>query len=414
MDFEILFPDCIKQKDNHLYFIHKIYEEKLFESRYNKDSFINLHSHTLRSIIGERIFYDVRENLQSKGVIEINHSYSVDNFSKSYRLTDNYRNVKHIQVKLTNEKILQRIYKHKQKLINEVPEGIEYEMLYENLTKLNIDYLKANDFINRNYSNDPDKYNPYKISIDYIHEKNFYFKVDNVAGRVHTNITNLPKELRQFLSYNGQSLINIDISNSQPFLFNILIQNYFETKQPKTYFSFNSNSFSNFSNTSTSQLPTYKNISPYVVQFEDVKKYVELTSEGKFYEYVMKEGGVKKNKRAEFKKRLFGTVFFCNPSDRYNYKEAKLFNKLFPNVYEIIGNYKKEDYRQLAIKLQRAEAKIMINKVCRRIAEEKPEIFIATIHDSILTTEDNKNYVCDVILSEFEINFNLKPSIKID
>ena len=78
------------------------------------------------------------------------------------------------------------------------------------------------------------------------------------------------------------------------------------------------------------------------------------------------------------------------------------------------GKRKKEDYRKLAINLQRAEADLMINKVCKRISIERPEIFITTIHDSILTTEENKSYICNVILNEFERNFNLKPSLKIE
>ncbi|MBK8552799.1 MAG: hypothetical protein IPL53_17750 [Ignavibacteria bacterium] len=91
----------------------------------------------------------------------------------------------------------------------------------------------------------------------------------------------------------------------------------------------------------------------------------------------MKETGVKKEDRQKFKKDFFGKIFFCNSRDHYTYKEAKLFKKLFPNVYRIVGHYKKEDYTQLAISLQRAEADLMINKVCKRIAEERPKYLFA-------------------------------------
>lgn len=401
LDFESLFPDCRKHRDKYFYFLHKIYEEKLFDSRYVNNSFVNLHSHTLRSIIGERIFYAVRESLEAKEVIEINHSYLVDKFSKSYRLTNKYRNVKHRQVRITDEKILQRIFWHKQKMINNIPDGIEYKFLYNNLNRISINHYEALTYILTNYSFDPYLFNSYKISIDYLNRKNFYFKVDNVAGRIHTNISNLPKELRPFLNYNGQKLINIDISNSQPFLFNILMLNHFSNnfQSPNSLLY---NSFNNFLLTS-----------PYVVQFSDVKMYVELTSKGKFYEYVMNEAGVKEKERGIFKKIFFERIFFCKNSKR-KYKVAKLFRNLFPNVYDVITDYKKEDYTQLAIKLQSAEAEIMINKICKRIAQERPEIFVSTIHDSILTTEENKDYICSVILNEFESNFNLKPSIKIE
>lgn len=413
-DFDYLFPDCLKLKDKYYYYLHKIFEERIFDNRYNKDSFIHLHSHTLRSIIGQRYFIPIRNNLLSREVIEMDHSYSVSEFSKSYRLTDNYRGIKHKKVKIEDEKILQRINKHKLKQINDVPERPEYKFLFDNLNRININYTEALKFINQNYSGDPDIYNAYRVSIDYIHEKTFFFKVDTIAGRCHTNITNLSRELRPFLNYEGKPLINIDISNSQPFFFNILIQNFFKEKMLKKSISFNYSSYSNLFKPYKHSKQSYNNNLPYVVQFPDIAMYEKLTSEGKFYEYQMNEAGLKSKERQDFKKGFFGKVFFCQSRDHYTYNEAKLFRKLFPNVYRIILHYKKEDYKQLAINLQRAEADLIINKVCKRIAEERPEIFICTIHDSILTTEDNKDYICKIILNEFEKNYSLKPSLKIE
>lgn len=356
----------------------------------------------------------IRNNLLNKEIIEMDHSYSAGEYSKSYRLSEKYRGIKHKKIKIEDVRILQRVNKHKLKSINEIPSGLEYKFLYENLNKISINHNEAVKYINTNCSGDPELYNAYKISIDYLNEKNFYFTVDNTAGRVHTNVTNLSKDLRCFLSYEGKPLINIDISNSQPFLFNILIQDFFKAKLPQNVFSFNNNTFSNFSNPSIPSITNYKNISPYVVQFPDIVLYERLTSEGIFYEYLMKEAGLKNKDRQKFKKEFFGKVFFCKSSYKYTYDEAKLFKKLFPNVYRIILHYKKEDYRQLAINLQRAEADLMINKVCKRIATERPDMFVCTIHDSILTTKENKSYICNVILNEFENNYDLKPSIKIE
>lgn len=328
------------------------------------------------------------------------HRYSIGEFSKSYRLTEKYRGIKHKKIEIVDEKILLRLSKHKLNLINNIPEGSEYKFLFNNLNKVSINHTKAIKCINENYSGDPDIYNAYKISVDYIQDKTFFFKVDNTAGRVHTNITNLSRELRRFLKFDRKSLINIDISNSQPFLFNKLIQDFFNSNQPFSSFSFYNN--------------TFINNPPYVVQFSDIELYQKLTSEGKFYEFLIEKSGAKIKDRKTFKKEFFGKVFFCKNQDHYTYKEVKLFRKLFPNVHRIILHYKKEDYKQLAINLQRAEAEIMINKVCKRIAEERPEIFVCTIHDSILTTAENKTYICNVILNEFEKNFNLKPSLKIE
>ncbi len=76
----------------------------------------------------------------------------------------------------------------------------------------------------------------------------------------------------------------------------------------------------------------------------------------------------------------------------------------------IISYFKKVNYKDLAIELQRVEADIMINSIVPRLAEKK--IFVLTIHDSILTTPNNAELVKEVIMKEFK-KFNLQPALKI-
>ena len=42
---------------------------------------------------------------------------------------------------------------------------------------------------------------------------------------VHSNLTNLKKTLRPFLRYRGSELVNLDIANSQPMVFCLLLVN---------------------------------------------------------------------------------------------------------------------------------------------------------------------------------------------
>ncbi len=62
------------------------------------------------------------------------------------------------------------------------------------------------------------------------------------------------------------------------------------------------------------------------------------------------------------------------------------------------------------------QSKLHHRNICEIPVSVEPiqDIFITTIHDSIMTTEDNTEYISNIILNEFEKNFNLKPSIKID
>jgi len=364
--------------------LNKIYQDRILNKTNKEKEYINLKAEILRYIIGRWEYKIVINNLLYSKIIETDNQYIVGEKCRGYKFTEAYRKAKFKKVVLIDNKILQRIYKYKQNVINQIPIGAEYKLLYDNLNKITIDSTKAIKFVYKNYSNDIDKLNSYLISIDLISDKNFFFVVDEVAGRLHTNVSNLPKELRPFLRYEDGKLVNIDIANSQPLLFNILIKKY------------------------------SKAFSSYDGHYEDVKKYEELTTAGKIYEYLMVKMGIPNEMRQEFKKDVFGKIFYCDNSKKYVYKERKVFQRLFPNVYKIIEHYKKDNYKQLPISLQKAEAEIMIGTICKRIANERPEIFITTIHDSIMTTNKNKNYVSDVILNEFEKNFNLKPTIKIE
>jgi hypothetical protein len=144
---------------------------------------------------------------------------------------------------------------------------------------------------------------------------------------------------------------------------------------------------------------------------EDVIRYIDLVQRGEFYEYLMSEGNITSEKRAKFKESFFGGVFFCK--NRPVTRQAELFRRLFPNVYEVVCEIKRKDYRHLAHVLQRVESSLIVNRVARRCMEEMPETFVATIHDSILTTPDAAEAVKAIMMQEFA-GVGLAPTIRID
>src|SRR5271157_2246353 len=52
-----------------------------------------------------------------------------------------------------------------------------------------------------------------------------FFSIPDRYGRFHSNVTNLKKTLRPFLRYRGSELVNLDIANSQPMVFCLLLVN---------------------------------------------------------------------------------------------------------------------------------------------------------------------------------------------
>ena len=55
----------------------------------------------------------------------------------------------------------------------------------------------------------------------------------------------------------------------------------------------------------------------------------------------------------------------------------------------------------------------MIDIICRRILDELPGTFVATIHDSIMTTPDKADEVKTIMVREFQ-RFGLNPMIRLE
>ncbi|MFH1196969.1 MAG: hypothetical protein V1720_14825 [bacterium] len=384
-----LYLGASRRSDKYSYIITLIYYGRIFNKELESDSFIPLNGKILLRLLGGR--YKAFINyLLNQNILETDGRYIIGEKSKGYRLTKQFREQKSKEVTIKDEKLLSKISMFKEMQKKQIKLDHHF-YLYNCLQDVTIQYDEAKYFIERNVT-DCCQYVSYNISVDMIESKSFFFTVDSTAGRVHNNITNLSRDLRPFLRWNDKGLVEIDIANSQPFLFNILIDTYYKSMSV-------SNSDINLS---------YGNQN--IEKMNDIQRYRYLTSNGIFYEYLMDKMEVKED-RQEFKIRFFSKIFFSKDNSGYVTDERRQFKKLFPYVSEIVSYYKKNDYRKLAISLQRAEAEIIINKVVPKLAEKG--IYVLTIHDSILTTTENVKLVEQTIKEEFKNNYNLYPTIKI-
>ena len=95
-------------------------------------------------------------------------------------------------------------------------------------------------------------------------------------------------------------------------------------------------------------------------------------------------------------------IFFSrnNYMGQKNAEPKRRFKEVFPRTYEVFRILKLCNHTALSRILQRIESNIIINGVVPRIAREKPDLPIFTIHDSIATTEGNEGYIADIIRQE--------------
>ncbi|MCH7928631.1 MAG: hypothetical protein IID03_11750 [Candidatus Dadabacteria bacterium] len=303
-------------------------------------------------------------------IIKCDNKYIVNEKSLGYRFTDRY-----------NTKILVT-YIYKKALIKEYtseqPTPLYLSKWFNE--KLTTDYNGAMTDINKNYKREQLKNNSYSISIWKIHNQQYRHSIDNTSYRLHTNLTNLPSKLRHFIAYDNTRLVAIDISNSQPFFSTLLCRGKIGQGNG---------------------LP------------EDVKLYIDLVVRGVFYEYYSSHCKEKLNIIFKFRKDIkdsFLSVIYGDDNHVTNTKE--LFKELFPSVYSKFHSIKTPNYKELPIRLQTIESNVILNVICKRIADEMPHLPIFTIHDSIVTTQGNENYIEAVMKEELIKLTGLIPTLK--
>jgi len=179
---------------------------------------------------------------------------------------------------------------------------------------------------------------------------------DRFSGRVHSNVTNLPSELRPLLRVDGQTLCEMDIANSQPLFLAMAAK---------------------------------------AAGAED-SLYVKLCEEGGLYQFIGRKLGVS---RKNAKGRAFRAIFSSNRKDS---KTKRLFREFFPNTAAYMHDTKADNYKLLAKAMQTAERRFVIDTVCERLRKLNPEMFLTTIHDSILSKPADAEIVESIMRDEFE------------
>jgi hypothetical protein len=248
----------------------------------------------------------------------------------------------------------------------------------------------------------------------------------------------MPSEIRNFTKYDGQELVSLDFKNSQPVMSTLLFAPQFWVKNetldknvqflPNTsvlnsyFFNFYdlSPKFLPILNTSTYTTSTYA--CPLMlaemgipIENEDVGTYITEVLKGNLYEYVEERvqelnGDYGVRTRKEIKKMMFTIMFSGNKKSS---SEKDLFKQLFPSIYIMFAFIKRTKKELLPIMLQTIESMLFLDRIAGRIGQERKELPIFTIHDSITTTLGNESYVKRIMEEETIKAIGVKPSIDI-
>lgn len=376
-DFDILkvLPKVLhKYTDDALYIMDLIYWGKI--TSFKDDPWVQLRYHSLEQQVSERHLSSILERLKKKKII-LCDNYCINGVKcHGYKLNELFYDKPFKLSTITRKKLVEKVQAWRSK---ETLAWTEVDhWLFTNLQK--IQFIEEIDNIDISQINNIKKM---ILKVNGIKDAQWRYKLDDY-GRRHTNISNFNKSLKKYLSVNFQSLVEIDIPNSQPIILSLLIRN---------------------------QERDIRYINKYIPSpadiFEDGNKWVNLCELRQLYEFFCEKTGMDRDTQ---KKQLLVTLYDKNHK-KLN-KTAKVIKEEFPTVWKIINDYKEGNYQRLAHEMQRQESKLIYG-VCDRIRHTHPDAFIATIHDSILTTPEMGHIILEALQDAFaELGLNPKLEIK--
>ena len=250
--------------------------------------------------------------------------------------------------------------------------------------------------------------------------------IDTTAGRLHTTLTNMSGELRQFVSMEGHGpLVSIDLVNSQPYLANVLLNPTFYRETAHSQ---------DFRRTASGLNKAGRGVmeegrrrvkegeeEPGIMLgkllqhdvAEDVNKFAELTGSGQFYEALAAEfanqGEAALQSRSALKELVFQVLFTKNG---YGSASKRAFRTLFPTVDQVFRILKKGDHSTLARLLQTLEAHLFLHIIGKRVTRELPSVPVFTIHDSLVVPQEYADQVQDIMREELVSAVGVPPTLK--
>jgi hypothetical protein len=326
----------------------------------------NLWSILLKQKYGKHYNYYFKY-LVEKEFIFLVSNYYVGKKARTYKLNVNM--LKDIKRCYVTDKVLLKKYSTEflnQSFLyfNKSPIDVKIrELLVNDLSSISIDYDNALKYIENNMKHNQTKYFKNLNSINSIKTGHLYFKFDQY-GRMHTNFTNLKKEIRDnFLKIDNEEIHEIDMRNSQPFFFTKLLKEEIGED--------------NFD--------------------ENCNRFVDLVENGLIYDEVMEKVDFIKT-RNEAKILMYKVLFGTN---NLKNKDNQEFKKIFPSIFEYLVELKSMDdsYKELSHNLQKLESDFIYGKIVTTIKEKYPQIKLFTVHDSVIFPKKYKN--------EVELIFNI-------
>lgn len=392
----------------------------------------------------------ILRHLVDNGVLQTDDIYIEDEKCRWYKFTPYYNSypkidsitkitlIKHM-VNQSPIKHNKRTYPYLSKWLNSNLQIDAEAALIDCERKMQMDTVKRMRYGWKKYPKDPiQAYTSALISINKIEQGDFFFTKDNTSGRFHTNLTNMGKIARNHMSYNGHPLVSVDIKNSQPTFGGVLAEQKFFRPDISTTKSQNFSVLDLPKNmkeeiqkvwiensTGIGRIEKRESVgghtftlaeTPQLAVNQELEIYRTKVQDGIFYEYIFERApqvlGYELNlTRDQLKVEVLKAMYSSN---RFTTDVKKVFSHTFPYYDSIFRQLKGQDKSLLPRVLQAVEAAVVLDRIAKRIALEEPKLFIATVHDSIVTLKGYENYVATVMQQEVHQAIGFTPRLGIE
>ncbi|MGY0408782.1 MAG: hypothetical protein ACWIPJ_10585, partial [Polaribacter sp.] len=294
---------------------------------------------------------------------------------------------------------------------------------------LKIDWGNAYKWIEQNQVLKDEEKFFYSYTVEKIRFEIWHYSRSGKDNRLHSNLTNLPSDLRQFISTNDSSLVSLDVETSQPYMFagvlNLLIVNKDRLIKLSNLIK------CKFVKDKLLSLMNLISLEPLIIT--DFKAYIKLICKTDVYQHTagklstdfidtitsksdeyafedsIRNTATNKTETKGFKslraycKTLTLEYLYCSIEN--SLERIKQIRTIYPKAVnkfihdfkyckelEVPKNKRTKMQRKKIIKskklfpkfLQQLEAGIMLDTITKELSKIHPKMFMATIHDSIV------------------------------
>ena len=390
------------------YIIHILLERQYSKNsvercRYAKD-FVKLYSRDIEPLKSKndfRYIWSILYQLKIIRVFDVNEptKYRKSAMGYYFRFTDEYRDAPVVQHEvLVKSSIAERLDKKEKLRRSEPKQTVDISKIqtnkpsyhqYMSILNLKFDSPSASEYIKKQFEDnliDVSRYNSCVIAINAIANGRLSFSQSEACQRIYTTVTQMPKELRQFIKDSeGNKLTELDFGSFNAFLVYKILNDMH---------------------------PDYKSNVEKIAFENEIDFYRRLLSGGDFY-------------------RDFKEVFFPDVElDRDQVKDIVLKNwfngklnsrnkyrkhmiKRLPMISTVVDSLKSKRYEDFSNFTMSRESQLVNDIIYSKFIAEYPDAIIYTIFDSFLIEQKYVPQLHEMMLEEGSRYFNLNCVIKI-